>query len=819
MSKGINSDFLNPKEITLLAFGQFDGKPSVTPRKIKGGELRFPALDDKKKTIDPKLLESLRDFKGEKENLWKYIIDFYNAALKEEIPDIFKLLEIPKVLAGIVLEYATRGYSVIDSSDKAQEIKSWSQITGADGPWYFPWQNDTSLTQSLIENEFYRPLKRKLIPVLPLFLPHLPDILDFLPPTIVKLISDYIDICEQSPRRSEVVNAIKSFIEGYQEFLREILGAEGSFEYRLLSESYFAISALRDYSVFEPMNECKILGNRFSIKNALDFLAVMVTQPVCLSNPDAPMTLFGHILRNFDSLNMYLINRIAGFFNNVKALCESTYGIAMNKDAFASYSLPKTIILPFEKIGHHFPVTALQDEKGELRFPILPEDNLQINWSLRLMAGLRECSEESMLESVFRKIRPNSESDILIQALPRDALNGYNPDRNYDYPVHFPWVNDEKHQQLTHFLIEEEIYKSQPRKDLISKTLMYVLPLPAVVVSIIDGYVGEEKQPGKEWVIDQVKVFFDELAQILTKSCGYVHEYNLLQIFQRALEDIRDNSGFKTFYTGPKSTFLRGLPRGNAFDFLVAIVTQQIPGPETPRTIFELVINLLDRIKTPTLRQVPEVFYMVKSLVDSAYILSGNIPSHVGFYLTQDMAESLYIHVNRRLQQGLYINELHNRGNRPILLMTTLRLLKENVPEKNVQFNRKNGFIIFLLDAATGVRLLNYHKRAKALDIVYNYINESKISSSIFSWFGNKNRSNEAKDLATRIVNIPGLEVPLISEIEQSPLFNSNEPYARVLHQVRATLIDDLRGPALTLFQQQSTQQELAVQSTFKLKK
>ena len=65
-----------------------------------------------------------------------------------------------------------------------------------------------------------------------------------------------------------------------------------------------------------------------------------------------------------------------------------------------------------------------------------------------------------------------------------------------------------------------------------------------------------------------------------------------------------------------------------------------------------MVINNLDLMKPSMIRQVREFFYGVKALVDSAYILSGAVPSHVGFHLTPDMEKSLYIHVNRDLKLG-----------------------------------------------------------------------------------------------------------------------------------------------------------------------
>ena len=183
MKHEINSNYLTPKKATLLAFEQIDGQiSSIVPREIKGAELRFPVVDDKKRALDLKLLDSLGDYKwnnddvvidkalsnmkGEKEELRKYIIEFRNAALKQDISAIFGLLNIPQDLEGIVIEY-----SMMDSSVNSEEVNSWAQLLCGDDSKdfkvspYLPWNRDQTLTQLLVENEFYRPLKQKHISV------------------------------------------------------------------------------------------------------------------------------------------------------------------------------------------------------------------------------------------------------------------------------------------------------------------------------------------------------------------------------------------------------------------------------------------------------------------------------------------------------------------------------------------------------------------------------------------------------------------------------------------------------------------------------
>ena len=664
--------YLTPKRTTLLAFERInDQTSSIVPCEIKGAELRFLVVDYTKMALDLKLLDSLADYKwnknivswvpmsnikGEKEELRKYIIEFRNAALKRDISDIFELLDMPKVLEQIILEY-----SMMNSSGNSEEVNSWAQLLCGDDSKdfkvspYFPWARNQTLTQSLVEDEFYRPLKQKHISPISLFLPHLANILS-LPTEIIKHISGYIDIGQHTPKRVEVVSAIKSFIESYESFLRKNNGLTSNVDF--VHEAYNATSSLlhNPASAFEPMKKNELLPNQFPIKNPLDFLVVLVTQPVFCSNQNAPMTLLELILHNFDLLTIGQIRRIPEFFQQVRALYESSYIIAMNKDALTQNSTPKKIMLPFEQFGPRFPVTELQDEKGELRFTFLLENSLQRNWSLQLLEALRDYSGESKmesilkLESIFDKIRPNL--DIAGPYLPNSAVGGrgQNEYRDYDYPVHFPWdINDEK-SRLTDLLIEEKIYGSQTRKDLISRILPVVLPLPGVLSNIINDY-AQEVQPDQESVIKQIEAFIGGVRSAFATICGYLYEHQLLNFALEALKAIRNNSGFEPFEA--KIFQYPPLPVKNAYDFMTMLVTQRASGPaKDPTTFFEIVINFLDRMQPSMVRQVPEFFYGVKALVESAYILSGNVPSHVGFYLPSDMVKSLCIHVDRNLKLG-----------------------------------------------------------------------------------------------------------------------------------------------------------------------
>jgi hypothetical protein len=144
MKDEINLNYLTLKRTTLLAFEQINGQTSsIVPCEIKGAELRFPVVDDTKMALDLKLLDSLADYKwgknvvsweplgnmkGEKEELRKYIIEFRNAALKQDIPAILELLNIPRDLVKIVIEYA-----MMNSSGNSEEVNSWAQLLCGDG--------------------------------------------------------------------------------------------------------------------------------------------------------------------------------------------------------------------------------------------------------------------------------------------------------------------------------------------------------------------------------------------------------------------------------------------------------------------------------------------------------------------------------------------------------------------------------------------------------------------------------------------------------------------------------------------------------------
>ncbi len=219
--------------------------------------------------------------KGERKELRKYIIEFRNAALlKQDISAIFELLNIPRALEEIVIEY-----SMMNSSDNSEEVRTWAWLLcGDDSKDFevspsFPWSPNQTLTQSLVEDEFYRPLRQKYILPISLFLRHLANILH-LPTEIINLISGYIDIGERTPKRSKVISAIDSFIDSFGSTFRK--ACELSFDLRFYVEAYKAISSLcnNPASAFKPMKKNKRLANQFPIKNPLDFLAVLVTQPV-----------------------------------------------------------------------------------------------------------------------------------------------------------------------------------------------------------------------------------------------------------------------------------------------------------------------------------------------------------------------------------------------------------------------------------------------------------------------------------------------------------------------------------------------------------
>ena len=184
---------------------------------------------------------------------------------------------------------------------------------------------------------------------------------------------------------------------------------------------------------------------------------------------------------------------------------------------------------------------------------------------------------------------------------------------------------------------------------------------------------------------------------------------------------------------------------------------------------------------------------MMKSLVDSSRILSGNLPLNVADHLTKDMSRSLYIHVDRRLGLGSQIESLNNvDGNKPTLLNKTLSLLGEEV--KDIDFIGYNGFSLIPANMATGIRLCNYDKRSQLLDILYNYVNGAK-SFSLMRWLNGQNdQSSDAKALAIRLLNIPCSSVKeylLIDEIEKllSSSTIRDPKYREALKQVKNMLV------------------------------
>ena len=115
---------------------------------------------------------------------------------------------------------------------------------------------------------------------------------------------------------------------------------------------------------------------------------------------------------------------------------------------------------------------------------------------------------------------------------------------------------------------------------------------------------------------------------------------------------------------------------------------------------------------------------------------------------------------------------------------------------KDIRFNGFKGFSVIPANLSTGIRLFNYDKRYKPLEILYNYINEPKRSSlNPLSWFSGRN-DNDAKTLAIRLLNIPCSGVQeyfLIDEIGKSLLSNGirDPKYKKALEEVRDVLVKD----------------------------
>ena len=384
--------------------------------------------------------------------------------------------------------------------------------------------------------------------------------------------------------------------------------------------------------------------------------------------------------------------------------------------------------------------------------------------------------------------------------------------KDFKFPENKHFLNflyeDEKLQRLTWRLVEEKQFSSKGQfaavRRIILPHILYVMP--KVLVDLIDPYLGEDKQISREKrYTTEIRKFFDTLMSNVEGYLDFVAPNYLLKAAMNALSAIENNSGFAPFFTDKNKASIPawlGINFNsikNSFDCLDSIIlTDSVwfytsKRTEVKITFFQFMIDNFHHFETP-IKKISRVFHMVKSLVDSSRILSGNLPLNVAYHLTKDMERSLYAHVDR-LGRGSKIKSLDNKkNNKPTLLTRTLGLLDEKV--KDIDFIGDKGFSIIPANPATGIRLCNYHKRSQPLDILYNYVNESK---GFFSWFNGQNdQSSDAKALVIKLLNIPCASVReyvLIDEIEKSLSSNKirDPKYKKALEQVKDVLEKDNR--------------------------
>ncbi len=318
------------------------------------------------------------------------------------------------------------------------------------------------------------------------------------------------------------------------------------------------------------------------------------------------------------------------------------------------------------------------------------------------------------------------------------------------------------------------------------------------------------KNKSSEIYITKIKEFFVELKSKFGDLNGYHTLYAFVVYAINALSAIEKNSSFEPLVNKwyVMEDLYLNFPIQNAYDYLSIIMTEPVMcnirkwedlKVEKKFTFFQYLLMEKGTLGSNFVKQFPQIFYMVRALADSSYILAGKgkLPPNVAFHLTREMSKSLYDHVIC-LGWGSKIKSLDNtKDNKPTLLTTTLGLLEEKV--NDIQSYRSfNGFSLIPEDRSTGIRLFNYHKRAVPLTILCNHINESK-SFNPLKWFSRE----KPKALKTRLLNTPYSSVNeylLIDEIEK--LISSgtirDPKYKKTLEQVRDALVKNSRCEPLS---------------------
>ncbi len=503
----------------------------------------------------------------------------------------------------------------------------------------------------------------------------------------------------------------------------------------------------------------------------------------------------------------------------------------MNEDN--KYLIPKRTVLPLEQINNSFFVYPIpNDEIKSVSRLLLDAIPSRIGFVGGLFEKLYRDELTKRISLIFNLISAVYKLDIpevLVELISEYSIEGDGSDGmfflekwaklswdwNFKFPenkafLNFPFEN-EKLWRLTQKLVEEKQYtnRSAVRQIILPQILYYMMPKR--LIDLVDGYLGEdEKMNGKRY-IKEIRKFlntFDSMfPSVMRRFCELFPSYGLLQLADEALSSIEQNSGFKPFFTeNPPDILVNTNFRKNSFECLASIIFERVwefkcevnPKINFKTTFFQFIMNLLllHYVNSRSVKKISRFFYMVKSLVDSSRILSGNLPLNVAYQLTTDMVWSLYIHVYHRLElESPLMSLIITKNNKLASLTRMLNLLKEDV--KDIRLNGSNDFSVIPANLGTGIRLFNYDKRSIPLDILYGYINESKRNFNPQNWFRHPQiNDNDAKALAIRLLNIPTSGVKeylLIDEIEKSLSSNKirDPKYKKVLEQVRDALIKD----------------------------
>ncbi len=416
----------------------------------------------------------------------------------------------------------------------------------------------------------------------------------------------------------------------------------------------------------------------------------------------------------------------------------------MNKDN--KYLIPKKTVLPLEQINNSFFVIPLpndeiksislllldsiypgaRDARGDIFWQkIFANRNDQLK---KRMPSILELFFPKVLEEMILKYLIDDKSEINDHLCLMEEWAKLTWSKDFKFPenkhfLNFPY-DDEKLQRLTWQLVEEKQFPSIGQiaavRRIILPHILYVMP--KVVIDLIDAYLGEVKQISREErYTTEIRKFFDTfLTEFVHQSSCFAVYYYHYRAAMHALLAIENNSGFAPFFTlKNKNSFPHWFKISinfnsikNSFDcldsiFLTDSVWCEISEPEEMKiTFFQLLINNLLFFKNLSIKKISRLFYMLKSLVDSSRIFSGNLPLNVAYHLTKNIERSLYAHVDR-LGRSSKIKSLDNKKNsKPTLLTTTLGLLDEKV--KDIDFIGDKGFSII---PANPIRLCNYHKR------------------------------------------------------------------------------------------------------------